>query len=37
MGAAGNVVYLIRIAESQNKIYIQFAGFMHMPNSNFNE
>ena len=29
MGAAGNVVYSIRIAENQKKIYIQFAGFMH--------
>ena len=35
--AAGNVVYSIRIAEHQKNIYIQFAGFMHMQNSNFNE
>ena len=37
VGAAGNVVYSIRVARNQKNIYIQFAGFMHIQNSNFNE
>ena len=37
MGAAENVVYSIRIAENQKNIYMQFGGFMHLQNSNFDE